>query len=95
MMQVYKYPGKKLQNEIVKRPLQDISFTEKKVRKILENVKKKGDPALQRYSEKFDGNSLKDIQVSGKEMNAAGSLLDEKLKKAIQQAKKNIELFHT
>lgn len=94
MMKVYTYPAKENWEKLVQRPSMDPRSLEKKVRKILESVKKKGDKALLQYTKALDGVKLKKLQVSTAELRAAGDLLGEELKKAIQQAKKNIETFH-
>ncbi len=93
-MQVYTYPGKKIWPEIIQRPVADNSSLEKTVKKILQKIKEKGDKAVNKYSKEFDGIKFKKLSVSEKEINAAGSLLSNDLKQAIQQAKKNIETFH-
>ena len=93
-MKVYKYPGKEIWNELIQRPTADRSALEKSVRKILEKVKEKGDKALRKYTKEFDGIKLKKLQVSEKEINLGESLLNDDLKKSIQQAKLNIEKFH-
>ena len=93
-METYKYPDKKLWGEIIQRPVVDNSSLQKSVRKILIKVKEKGDKALKKYSKAFDKVSLRKISVSEKEIKNAESLISNKLKKAIQQAKTNIETFH-
>jgi histidinol dehydrogenase len=94
-MQVYQYPDSNQWNEITQRPSSDTSLLEKNVKKILENVKKKGDKALRKYSKEFDGVKLKKFLVSEKELNEAEALLNNELKQAIQKAKQNIETFHS
>jgi len=94
-MKIYKHPDNNIWNELTKRPELDSDFLEKLVRKILNKVKRKGDEALRKYSKEFDGIELKDLQVSEDDLNKAGSLISDELKNAIQQAKKNIELFHS
>lgn len=93
-MKIYKYPGKELWAEIVKRPSADHIGIGKTVKKILKQVKEKGDKALRKYSKEFDGVKLKQLQVSEEEINAAESQLPVDLIKAIQQAKRNIDVFH-
>jgi histidinol dehydrogenase len=94
-MKIYQYPDKDKWNEIVQRPFIDNTLLEKTVRKILKKVKERGDKALRKYSKKFDGVNLKKFLVSEKELNEAEALLGDELKQAIQQAKQNIETFHT
>jgi len=93
-MKSYKYPGKKLYAEIIRRPVTDDTLLKKKVQAILRKVKTDGDDAVSNYTRKFDGATLKQFKVSNQELNAAESLLSEELKLAIKQAKKNIEIFH-
>jgi histidinol dehydrogenase len=95
MMKVYKYPDRNEWAELIQRPVADYSSLEKSVRKILQKVKEKGDKAIRKFSKEFDGVSVKKLKVTEEEINAAASLLTPALKQAIQQAKKNIETFHT
>ena len=62
------------------------------VSEVFEEVQKKGDTAIQKYTQLFDGTSLKTFKVSEEEMNAA--TISKELTAAIQLAKKNIETFH-
>jgi len=94
-MKLYRYPDKEVWNEIVQRPVADNASLEKTVRKILDKVKEKGDKAVLKYTKEFDGVKLKSLVVGEKEINKAAALLNDDLKQAIQQAKKNIETFHT
>lgn len=93
-MKLYRYPDKEVWNEIVQRPVAENLSLEKTVKKILKKVKEKGDKAVLKYTKEFDGIKLKDLLVSKKEIMEAESLLNDDLKQAIQQAKKNIETFH-
>jgi len=79
----------------LRRPAIDSLSLEKKVRKILENVKEKGDKAVKKYSKEFDGIKLKKLQVSDKEIKEADKLVADELKQAIRTAKSNIEKFHS
>jgi len=94
MMKQYEYPDKKEWAEIVERPIADYSSLEKKVKKMMLNVKKKGDKAVFRYCKEFDGVKLKSLAVTQKEIDKAILSVPLELKTAIIQAKKNIELFH-
>ena len=93
-MQIYNYPDNSEWNQIVQRPFMDTTLLEKSIRRILQKVKDNGDTALRKYSKEFDGVKIKKFLVSEKELRLAETLLSDDLKKAIQQAKKNIELFH-
>ena len=94
MINVIKYPDRKDWQELIKRPVFENASLEKAVRKIVEKVKVKGDKAIRKYTKDFDGIKLKKLSVSDKEINVADDLLNDELKKAIQQAKSNIEKFH-
>lgn len=94
-MKLYRNPDKEVWKKIIQRPVADNTALEKVVKKILLNVKEKGEKAIRKYTKKFDGVKLKGFIVSEKEIAAAEPLLSDELKQAIQQAKKNIETFHT
>ncbi|MGC4034827.1 MAG: histidinol dehydrogenase [Chitinophagaceae bacterium] len=94
-MELIEYPAREDWSSLLKRPSIDSSSLEKKVRKILENVKDKGDKAVRKYSKEFDGIKLKNFQVSEKEIQKAIATVPEQLKAAIQLAKNNIEYFHS
>src|SRR5688572_13965455 len=93
-MQIIRYPEKKDWNALLKRPARDASDLEKKVEKILKNVRKKGDKALFKYTNKFDGVVLDTIQVTEQEISEADEQVSSELKEAIKLAAANIETFH-
>ena len=93
-MKIYKYPDTAEWSKLIKRPAIETAELEKKVKKILKKVKENGDKALRKYAKEFDDVKLKTLLVSEKEIAAAINVLSDELKNAIQQAKKNIELFH-
>lgn len=64
------------------------------VRTIIEDIRRDGDDALRRYTEKLDGVSLNAIRVSAEEITAATERLSDDVKKAMQVAIHNIEVFH-
>src|SRR5258705_10324579 len=94
MINVIKHPDRKDWQETIKRPVFEDASLEKVVKKILEKVKAKSDKAVRKFTKEFDGVKLKRLAVSEKEIKAAEDLLPGGLKKAIQQAKVNIEKFH-
>lgn len=93
-MQIIRYPEKKDWIALLKRPVQDASDLEKKIAKILRNVRKKGDKALFKYTKKFDGVELDALEVSPAELNEAVEQIPSELKEAIKLAAANIENFH-
>jgi histidinol dehydrogenase len=95
-MKIIRFPEKGQWYEILKRPYQDHKETqiEKKVQKILLEVKQHGDAALQKFSQLFDLIKLNSFRVDPSEVKEATDNIDNKLKKAINQAIKNIKKFH-
>lgn len=93
-MQIYKYPTEQEITEIVKRPVQDFSEIEAKVRPVLEAVKNEGDFALKRFALDFDNILIDDFRVSEQELASAAEQLDDELKAAIDLAYNNIYTFH-
>ncbi len=93
-MKLYKYPSSKAWPAICQRPMQNSNAIQATVNAIIYDVANNGDAALKSYAEKFDGVVLKSLQVSPKEIAAANKNIDPQLKKAIQQAKNNIQKFH-
>jgi histidinol dehydrogenase len=94
MIEIIKYPEQKTWSALSKRPALDKKGLEKRVGKVLNNVKKKGDKAIRKFTRKFDGVKLDSSAVREAEIEIASSLLSPTLKEAIQLAKKNIETFH-
>ncbi|MDZ4796178.1 MAG: histidinol dehydrogenase [Bacteroidota bacterium] len=94
-MKQYQYPDREIWKEIIQRPVADHSSLQKTVKKILKQVKEKGDKAVRKYSKEFDGVKLKQLAVTEKEISTGAAAVSNELKEAIQQAKKNIEIFHT
>lgn len=64
------------------------------VKAIIEQVKKEGDAAVQRYTEQFDGAVLDSLLVSMEEIDEAYADLDDEMVAIIQEAATNIRTFH-
>ena len=92
-MQVIKYPQKENWDKILQRPQQDFTDIKEKVQSIINDIKATGDEAVKKYTKQFDGVELKNFKVKDDEWKAAETI-DEKLKKAIKTAIKNINTFH-
>ncbi|SKB31576.1 histidinol dehydrogenase [Salegentibacter holothuriorum] len=80
--------------DILKRPTQTVEDIEETVNQVFSEVRTKGDTAVAKYTELFDGINLPETQVTKSEVNAATNEISEELKKAIKLAKSNIEKFH-
>lgn len=93
-MKTYINPEKNYWPEILKRPVFDVSVLYGKVQAILDEIKKDGDEALQKYTLQFDGVKLDLFLVSEEELIEAEQQIDEELKAAIKLASKNIQVFH-
>lgn len=65
------------------------------VKKIVRDVRERGDEAVLEYSRRFDGTeSLKDLTVSADELDAAAKQADSSFIKAISKSIANVERFH-
>ncbi len=81
--------------EILKRPTQTVEDIEATVNEVFSEVKAKGDLAVKKYTDLFDGVNLESFAVSPEEIKAAKNSVSSNLKTAIQLAKNNIEKFHS
>ena len=77
--------------EILKRAKGDISDALSIVIPILEDIKKNGDAAIRRYTEKFDSIKLENFKYETKNLEAN---IPESWKQALEKAKLNIRQFH-
>jgi len=80
--------------DVLRRPTQTVADIEDTVTAIFKEVQRSGDTTLKKYTEKFDGVLLNKLKVSEQEIMEAKQLVSMDLKKAIQLAKGNIEVFH-
>lgn len=72
----------------------DLAGIEPRVRRIVDDVRRGGDRALRRYSEKWDGLSRNQpLRVPQQEVAAAWPSLSPQLRKSLEQAAKNIRRF--
>lgn len=93
-MRVFEYPERTQWPALLQRPVLDTTALETSVGNILAAVKQEGDAAVRRYAQQFDKVQLDGLEVSAAEFAHANNVLDAELKKAILQAKHNIEVFH-
>ena len=93
-MEQIEYPSQSLWNTILARPTDSYDSLEPLVKEVFDEVATKGDKAVKQYTEQFDGVLLEDLQVPQKALDAAADALSDELKKAMTQAKQNIEKFH-
>jgi histidinol dehydrogenase len=93
-MKVIDKLGRTEWKEILKRPYFDNSAVLNSVQSILSEVKNGGDKAIKELIKKFEGVEIDNFLVSEQEIREAINQLPAELKKAIQEASKNIEFFH-
>lgn len=81
---------------LLKRNTDSFSDAEKTVAEILADVKKNGDEAVYRYTEKFDKAVLSDdtVEVTDEEFEKAYELIDKELLRVIRAAIVNIRSYH-
>ncbi|MDN3594488.1 histidinol dehydrogenase [Zunongwangia endophytica] len=94
MNKIYK-PSKSEWEVVLKRPTKTVDDIEDTVNQIFAEVKAKGDAAVAKYTDMFDGIKLENTLATSEEIATAESEISEELKSAILLAKKNIEKFHT
>jgi histidinol dehydrogenase len=63
------------------------------VKEILQDVKNNGDKAVLKYTEKFDKQNLKSLELSKEQINAAYEKVDEKTLSLLKKAAENIRFF--
>ena len=88
-------PEKATWSNILQRPTQTVNDIETTVTQIFEDVQRNGDQAIAKYTQLFDGVELASNTVTIEEVEAASAKISTELKQAIQQAKTNIETFHS
>lgn len=81
--------------ELLERSKLDAESAVDTVIPIISAVRKNGDTALRRYTEKFDKAELEAIRVADEEIDKSLQNLDAKLIEALKQAAGNIEKFHS
>jgi histidinol dehydrogenase len=73
----------------------DFQYTqEPAVRRIINDVRRRGDAAVFEYTEKFDSVKLEKLEVSRREITAAVRKVDRKLLSALELAAERIATFH-
>ena len=87
-------PDKSTWKSLTKRASASYDSLEPLAKSIFKKVEKDGDLAIRGYTHKFDKVQLESNMVSSDEISTAAQRIPEKLKIAIQKAKKNIEVFH-
>ncbi|MFC1488525.1 histidinol dehydrogenase [Thermodesulfobacteriota bacterium] len=98
-MKIYNYPSKSAVKKVESIVNRGLNFNKKDVRdvtRILEDVKKNGNKALVKYSNRFDSPGLteKSLKVTRDEMNAASKNVNRSFVRVLKRAAGQIEAFH-
>ena len=93
MIKIYKY-GEVSYDEIFARDNIDAGV-EDVVFDIILNVRKNKDKALFEYCERFDGATLRSLEVTKEEIDEAYASVDAEFVKIIEEAAENIRAFHS
>ena len=87
-------PNREEWSNLLKRPTQTVDNIEDTVNEIFNDVQRRGDTAISKYTELFDGATLANSEVTVEEIEDASKRVSSDLKNAIKTAKLNIEKFH-
>jgi len=98
-MKIYHYPSKNADKRVESIVNRGLGFKKKdflEVTRIIEDVRKNGDRALVKYTNRFDSPVLtaESIMVTQKEMNDAAKKVDRSFVRSLNRAAKQIEQFH-
>ena len=93
-MEAFIYPKKEEWSALLARPTASYEELESLVSQVFLQVQKEGDKAVAAYTQQFDKIALNSISVTESEITQAISRVSGELKKSIQLAKANIEVFH-
>lgn len=93
-MKTYINPPKNSWDELLKRPVFSVDELRNKVQEILTDIRTNGIDAIRKYTEKFDGVFIENLEVTAVEIEEACNLVDGALKDAITIAAGNIQKFH-
>lgn len=81
-------------NDILKRTSGSTADYEEGVKKIIADVRSRGDETLKEYTIKFDGVKLDDLRVGPQEFDEAEGIVGSDYKAMLQRAAENIATFH-
>ncbi|WP_330444490.1 histidinol dehydrogenase [Flavobacterium sp. C4GT6] len=94
MVQTVLYPEKNTWEALCQRPQLPVTDLENLTRQIFDEISKKGDDAVKKYTDFFDGVIPDNLQLTEDEITKGAAKVSTELKEAIQLAKANIEAFH-
>jgi histidinol dehydrogenase len=99
MLKIFDYPSPAAEKALARIASRGLAFTKKEhtvVRRILDDVKARGDEAVVDYTRRFDAPdySAKDLKAGAHELAAATSSADRTFLRALNRAASQIEAFH-
>lgn len=93
-MKTISNPSQSKRKKLVERPMIRQRKLMATVEKIFYNIHRRGDKAVLAYSRQFDWPAQQILEVGPVAIEKATALVPERLKQAIELARKNIETFH-
>lgn len=93
-MKTISNPSQSKREKLAERPMIKQQKLMNTVEKMFYNIHRKGDKAVLTYSRQFDWPSQESLEVDRDTVEKAGNQVSERLKQAIELARKNIEVFH-
>lgn len=87
-------PPKDQWKDLLKRPQTTVDDLEQTVDDIFDQIQQRGDQAVKKYTELFDGVQLDDLSVDEEAIRSAENNLSTELRSAIDLAYDNIKTFH-
>ncbi|MBK5196532.1 MAG: histidinol dehydrogenase, partial [Proteiniphilum sp.] len=93
-MKTISNPSQSKWKKLTERPLIKQRKLMDMVEKMFYDINRKGDKAVLSYSRQFDYVGQQSLEVDRETVANAGAVIPERLKQAIELARKNIETFH-
>ena len=93
-MKIIRFPERSTWAELVSRPAMELDMLESHVSRMIRRVAVEGDKAVRSFTKEYDGVEPDSLEVSQEEIQAAANRVPGSLKKAIDQAARNIDAFH-
>ncbi|MDR9400177.1 MAG: histidinol dehydrogenase [Psychroflexus sp.] len=87
-------PPKEQWEDLLRRPQTTVDDLEQTVDDIFDQIQQRGDQAVRKYTELFDGVQLDDLSVDEEAIRSAENNLSNELRSAIDLAYDNIKTFH-
>lgn len=93
-MRIYNNPNETLRKTLTQRPALEVKALNEIIKDVFDQVESKADLALFEMTEKYDKVVLKNLDVSPDILKKCYDALDPELLTALEQAARNIKMFH-